>query len=434
MTASTLVDVGYRRWNGVVGTGSTLTAVPHVNNTFTVNNPGGVSASINGTTLTYSISLSGTITYGFRLAVPDTRAGAPAFAQVLGPTTQYTTEPSGSYTAFANIRWTIPGAPLAQVLGAPQARTAAPTGGYAATVRVMYRAAGVPSAYMLGTAQPRTTTASESYAASVIVSYIQAAGAGVYIPPRSEYRPVNPPLAAPAVVVNRDSGGEGAFTVSLNLTGAVTYQKRSVNAGGDELLPPANVTVPEAVRYQAQVAVYFQRVTPGAGVVETVITVEHSVGLQYRLTYHLDYAIDYPSAASLVHVQNAPSVAAWGQRVIIYPSWFRRGASDGAQARVDALAVPRQFVTLTLPLWQRDMARSAQVRDWQPGDYLACHVRDRATHTNVQAHCLIMAVRYDWRAGSIPKKVLFMLETGHPIVFNVFTFDRPNFAISARLG
>ena len=292
------------QWNGVVGTGSTVTAVQPVNDTFTVNNPGGVSASITGTTLTYSVSLSGAVSYGLQFAVPDTRAGAPGHAQVLGPAQQRTSAPTGSYTAFVSVRYTAPGAPLAQVLGSPQQRTSAPSEDYSATCARLV--SGCRSVTCIHAGRSAAAHNDSERRLRRCCDHFVYAGvrSGRVRSAKSEYRPVDPPLAAPTVTVNQITGGADAFTASLNLTGAVTYQKRSVNAGGDALLPAADVTVAEAVRYQAQVVVRYQRVTPGTGAVTTVSTVEHSAGLQYRLTYHLDYAIDYPSAASLVHVTN----------------------------------------------------------------------------------------------------------------------------------
>ena len=78
MTGRTLIAPGHLAWNGMVGSGSTLTPVQPVYGTYSVNNPGGVTASINGTTLSYAVSLGGNITYDYQELIPDTRPGAPS--------------------------------------------------------------------------------------------------------------------------------------------------------------------------------------------------------------------------------------------------------------------------------------------------------------------------------------------------------------------
>ena len=368
-TGRTLISPGYFSWNGVVGTGSVVTVIQPAFASYAVNSVPSYNAYIIGTTLTGVIIFSGTVTYNYRAAVSDTRPGAPAHAQVLDAATSYTSTPSGAYSASLSVSYQQP--------GATQTRT---------------------------------------------------------IPAVTGYRPVNdPPPPVTAIEVLNPRGGAGSLRVFAALAGSITYSKRSANATGTALLPAAQVTVSSATNYLASLRVTYQRVTPGTGTPMVQVTSEISAATQYRLTFRLRVTIDYPEAAAQVRVENAASVAEWGRREVTYPRWFRRGASDGAQERVDALAVPRQFVTLTLPLWQKSAAQADQVRDWEPGDFLACSVRDSATSVNVQAHCLIMSTAYEWHDGRTPRKIFYMLETGHQLVSNAFTFDEANFAIGARL-
>ena len=74
MTGARLIAPGYLEWNGVVGSGSTLTPCSASLRNVCCQQSRGVSAVINnGTTLSYAVSLGGTVTYDYRGLIPDTR-------------------------------------------------------------------------------------------------------------------------------------------------------------------------------------------------------------------------------------------------------------------------------------------------------------------------------------------------------------------------
>ena len=184
------------------------------------------------------------------------------------------------------------------------------------------------------------------------------------------------------VTINKPHGGTGAATVrfpTAAFSQRLRYERREFNVAG------------------------------------TFISTHNTnaAGTAFRYRFRGHFTISGRTAEEHVVRRDQASVDAWGVREITYPPWFRAGAIDGIDDRLAQLARPRQFINVTLPLWQRDAGRAVVLRTWEPGDYATVNLHDPATSTDIVTLCLVMSVRYRYRAGHIPEKTLRMIETGH---------------------
>ncbi len=124
-----------------------------------------------------------------------------------------------------------------------------------------------------------------------------------------------------------------------------------------------------------------------------------TIAVSFAVTWILDDENIYTLEA-----QNDDSIAVWGERTLTFPVWFRRTATAALQARIDALAVPRNIRTVDFYLDQRDATKNAEIAALQPGQYIAL--------PHVGSIVYIMHSEITWSSGRGGIKRLTCIDTG----------------------
>lgn len=201
--------------------------------------------------------------------------------------------------------------------------------------------------------------------------------------------------------------------------GVVTSNRLADNLGAAFDAVQVAITKPEGGVAAATVTI------PGANIAAlrtTIGIITYWVAGELRISYTLTTTKRVVLGTTTHEARDTTSIADWGERAIQYPAWFRAPITASLAQRVAGLKDPRRFITVTLPLWQRDQSRLEQVRDYAPGDYLGLHVTDGPSDVYLNDRVVVLAVGYRQRGRRIPTKTLHLLETGMGAVFDHFTW------------
>ena len=130
-----------------------------------------------------------------------------------------------------------------------------------------------------------------------------------------------------------------------------------------------------------------------------------TIAVSFAVTWTLDDENVYTLEA-----QNGDSIRAWEERVLMFPVWFTRTATAALQARIDALAEPRNIHTIDLSLNQPTTQRNANVDALQGGDFIALDIRDDRTKTRIRGNAFVMHSEIVDNRNEVPYKRLICLE------------------------
>ena len=111
-----------------------------------------------------------------------------------------------------------------------------------------------------------------------------------------------------------------------------------------------------------------------------------------------------------LRASNQDSIDSWGRRELSFRVWFASTAQVAMQARIDALAVPRNIHTIDLSLNQPTAQRNANVDALQGGDFIALDIRDDRTKTRIRGNAFVMHSEIVDNRNAVPYKRLICLE------------------------
>ena len=135
-----------------------------------------------------------------------------------------------------------------------------------------------------------------------------------------------------------------------------------------------------------------------------------------QYTANVTYDVITPDQDITLQASNTESINTFGQISIAYDNWFASNAVASVQSRIDAIAQPRNFHTVTLPLWQRNSTNATLVSQIDSGDYLNLDIADTFNRIAINQSVLVTRVTLEFDPTKSARKILTCLETGHSIV------------------